>query len=589
MPELDPNLSVSLTTRHALALLSRLDPNAEREVFLLAALLLTLAERGETSLDLAEVAGEELGSWLGGEAIGLRAPDVTRWEEALTKSTLVGDRDDFTPLLRTGAGRYALQRCWKQEMSLADALLARARHTPSVTPEALAAGLQRHFPKAKNDPGEAGQEQAAQRAVTHGVAIISGGPGTGKTATVVRILALLLELGGPEQRIALAAPTGKAAARLRESIVAARRHLQISNAVRHALPDQVQTLHRLLGAGRLPGQFRYGSRVSLPVDVVVVDEASMVDLALFSRLLQALPATARLILLGDRDQLASVEAGAVLGDLAAVAQQGETRLTNCFSHLRHSYRFAADSGIGRLCRQINAGEDKAALATLQQDSVGLAWSDLPEVSALAAPLAAATLAGYRYWLTASTPQEALARFWSLMILCAVRKGPYGVERVNTLVEQQLATAGLITPHTLFYAGRPVMIRRNAPELDLFNGDIGLILPAPENPDRLRAFFPDSEGGVRSIAPARLPEHETVYAMTVHKSQGSEFDHILLLLPETAGERIGRELLYTAVSRGRKAVTIWGNKGNFCTAVARRLQRRSGLQAALALAAAEEKE
>ena len=409
-------------------------------------------------------------------------------------------------------------------------------------------------------------------------------------------------------RIALAAPTGKAAARLQEAVKNAKATLPCDPATKNRLPDEASTIHRLLGSIPDSAQFRHNAETPLPFDAVVVDEASMVDLALMAKLVAAIPASGWLILLGDKDQLASVEAGAVLADLcnggepvrfsdsflkelkqttrqtlpAEAASGAESELADCIVALRKNYRFGDHSGIYRLSQAVNAGNPENALQVLRESAGSSAaqvvWKTLPPPAPLKAALQPLVLARYQEYLQAANPAAALAAFGKFRILCALRSGPYGVENLNRLVEEILAEAGLIQAGGPYYAGRPVMVVRNDYNLKLFNGDIGIIraTAAPE----LRACFAGPAQTLREIAPLRLPEHETAFALTVHKSQGSEFERVLLILPRDDSAVLSRELVYTGLTRASAGVELWADPEIFATAVRRKISRRSGLREAL---------
>lgn len=546
-------------SRHFASLLERLAPDDPPLLRELAMRLVAAGEGGDSCLDLT------------------REPGVEERCALLLRSPLVGEGGEWRPLILDG-GRLYLQRRWQEEHDLAAEFLRRA--TAAVTDvddPLLRAGLARLF----GDEADDEQARAAECAVRRSFCVISGGPGTGKTTTVVKVLALLLEQQrGAVPRIALAAPTGKAAARLRQAIEAARDALPCAPSIRDAIPTATVTLHRLLGAGRRPGTFRYGRDEPLPVEVVVVDEASMVDLTLMSRLLAALPKAARLILLGDRDQLASVEAGAVLADLCAAPEMSAASpLHGAVATLTRSRRFAGEGGIGALCRAVNGGDAAAALELLRGADPALSWRDLPDAPGLGAALSAEVVAGFKPLLAAASPDEALARLGDFALLTALRQGPFGVPALNQIVERLLARHGAIDPRDEWYLGRPLMIVRNDPAQDLFNGDLGLVLRDPAD-GRPRAFFSSPGGGVRAVAPLRLPPHETAFAMTVHKSQGSEFGRIVLVLPPQEVDVVSRELIYTGISRARHSLAVWGREEPFCQGVARRVERHSGLRARL---------
>jgi exodeoxyribonuclease V alpha subunit len=564
-----------------------------------AALVSNAVANGHVCLDLAEAADLTFPEGFPG-ASSPQLPE--RWAEELLKSAVVGRPGDYRPLILDESGRLYLHRYWRYERDLAEAILERAS-SPDIRldRELLRDGLARLFTPSRG-AGTDWQKVAGVAALSRRFTVISGGPGTGKTSTVVRIIALLLEQAGDAPfRVALAAPTGKAAARLRESVRKAREALDCSREIKGRIPDGVSTLHRLLGPLKGSTRFRHDADHPLPYDAVVVDEASMVALPLMAKLVAALLPGARLILLGDRDQLASVEAGAVLGDIcdtgrshaftpdfsalvAGVSDESVEphaddaplpNLADSLVILRRNYRFGDDSPIAGISECVNQGEGERALREMDGDTVG--WRTLPRPEGLAMELAEAVMEGYGEYLREMRPEEALRRFDGFRILCALRRGPYGALAVNSLVEKVLAQRGLIDPASRWYRGRPVMVTTNDYDLRLFNGDIGIVLPDPESDGNPRVFFPSEEGGIRKIPPARLPSHETVYAMTVHKSQGSEFGRVLFLLPDRETEILTRELVYTAMTRASARVDILGDAEVFKGAVSRRIRRNSGLR------------
>jgi exodeoxyribonuclease V alpha subunit len=589
-------------------------------VVLGACLVSQQSGEGHVCVDLTAVAGRPLfGTEQHDACPTIVASGFQAWETDLRGSDLVGRPGDTAPLILDEGGRLYLAKYWQYESRLAAALRARALgEVGNTDPDRLRASLDRYFPEAKAGDVD-WQKVAAAVAALKPLAVISGGPGTGKTTTVTRILALLLEQA-PERplRIALAAPTGKAAARLSQSIRHAKekgeKALTGDNPVRDRIPEQAVTLHRLLRLGAGRARPYYHADNPLPLDLLVLDEASMIDLPLMAKLVNALPPRSRLILLGDRDQLFSVEAGKVLGDLCdAGASHGYSEdflrllqqvtgfhlglpeesvshpVGDCIAILKKSHRFDSGSGIGALANAVNLGKGEASLHILHSE-------DYPEVSwqtgrgpGLTARLATFALQGYRDYLNAGTPEDALQCFEQYRLLCATRGGPFGVDRLNRLVEDALREQGLIRTGEPWYPGRPIMITRNDYTLHLFNGDVGLILPDPESGRHLRAFFIHPEAGsadsrrgprLKKILPSRLPTHETVYAMTVHKSQGSEFQHIDLLLPDEPSPVLTRELVYTGITRARKQVRLWGKEEILLGAIATRVERASGLREAL---------
>ena len=523
---------------------------------LAAAHLSRAVGRGHICLDLSVPPQDEPdrapGEW----------PSLEAWRKALGASRAVASPEDdaLTPLVLDAAGRLYLRRYFNDEAALAEALRRRAVSGGSA---ALAGS----------------QEEAVALALANRLTILSGGPGTGKTTTVVRFLEALMPPGAPLVRLGLAAPTGKAAARmeeaLRDGLARAGRPELLA-----ALP-RAATLHRLLGVRRnMPG-FRHHAGNPLALDYLVVDEASMVPLPMMASLLDALPASARLLLLGDRDQLASVDPGSVLADLVDAALLPNGPLRGTLAVLKKNFRFGNDNAIYRLAEAVREGRAAEALALLvAPGGEALAGAPLPPPARLREALREPVLAGYRCYCAERDPARALEAFGRFRLLCAVRKGPYGVEELNRHAEALLREAGQLHGEPPLCAGMPLLITRNDPQLGLFNGDIGLILPDPEQPEGpLWAWFPgDGEApALRRFAPGQLPEHEPAFAMTVHKSQGSEFDEVLLILPERETPVVTRELIYTGLTRARRRVGLWSEPSVFGQGIARRIRRDSGLR------------
>jgi exodeoxyribonuclease V alpha subunit len=593
---------------HFTGLLEKLAGGLEPYVSLAAALVSRSTREGHICLNLGEAAGRVLPEE-GDDHETLVCPELEAWCRTLQGSPVVGRPGEYKPLVLDDRARLYLFRYWDYQERLARLIGARASEgNGDIDPAILKEGLDRLFPP--GEPGELDwQKVSAFTSVTRRFSVLSGGPGTGKTTTVAKILALLLEQASPDGlRIALAAPTGKGAVRLEEAIRVTKRTLNCREHIKRAVPEEASTIHRLLGSLPASPYFRHDAEHPLAVDVVVVDEASMVDLALMSKLAQALPSRARLILLGDRDQLASVEAGAVLGDICDTGNlhglsasfveilekvtgyrlrpgpggRDEKGIRDCIVQLEKSYRFGPESGINRVSRAVNAGQGDLAVNLLRGGSFeDISWTEPPGAGAWSGVIRKTVIEGFRKCFMTRDPREVFPLLEEFRILCALRKGPYGVTSVNEAVEKLLREARLIEPFkNRWYPGRPILVTRNDYHLRLFNGDVGVILPDPEAGGALRAFFPGPEGTLRRYHPLRLPEHETVYAMTVHKSQGSEYREVLLLLPDRDSPLLTRELIYTGITRARERAAIWGPESVFRTAVSRRIERRSGLRDAL---------
>jgi exodeoxyribonuclease V alpha subunit len=564
---------LSSLDHHFADFVTRIEGKPCEVLWIAAALVSSVTCRGHVCLDLSRAAGYGITPFQSGSG-PLQIPPAGRWQEMLAGCDTVGRPGDYTPLVLDASGRLYLHRSWDSERRVSEGILARSALLPGDA-AAFAAGVDRYFPATVGESDL--QREAALTALSRRFTVISGGPGTGKTTTVARILALLIELAdGDPPCILLAAPTGKAAMRLKHSILHSVEQSAFSDAVRSVLPQEVSTIHRLLGV--VPGRsaFRHNRDNPLPCDVLVVDEASMVDLPLMSRLLDALRADTRIILLGDRDQLASVEAGAVLSDICAGGRpDADTGGRPAIVHLTRSYRFSDESGIGRLSRLINAGDGDGALALLGSGLCSdLFWRPLPSAENFSESLATAACEGYAAFARAAAPAEALDALDRFRVLTPHREGRYGAGNLNRLIDSALSR--LRSEDSAASAMTPVMITGNTYDLELYNGDTGVLVGAPAE-EGSAAFFPDQDSGVRRISALRLPQHEIAFALTVHKTQGSEYDSVLLILPDQMSEVLCRELLYTAVTRARKRVEIWGDEEVFCSAVRRRIERSTGLR------------
>lgn len=665
---------LDLRLAYLLRRLSRQDAAADI-VATSAALVSRQRSQGHSCLHLGRWGGRALGSQSG----RVRLPSRDAWRTVLEQSPLVAVSprlgDEARPLVLDAGDRLYLWRYWQAEQKLAQELHRRLQAPPRSAPptDTEIALFRRLFPKASEPGEEDRQAMAAAAALRGSFTLISGGPGTGKTTTVTRILALLAARDR-DTRFALAAPTGKAATRLEESIADQLTDLAVEPEVRGRIPRRASTLHRLLGYSPRRDAFRYGEGSPLPVDVLVVDEASMVDLLMMQNVVEALPSTARLILLGDRDQLASVDTGFVFGDFTTAAglgsvapaetdaptaafyealvgrpwpapQQEELSTTEASPGPEHgagapwegasesgedwnlepwpageepdpwpasmeteaapstvlhgrgvelnvSYRFRRRLGIGTLAGAVRRGDVETLRQALDDPSLqDVSWKSLPESPdrSLLEPVQEKILA----CRTADGPAAALRQLASFRILAATRVGSWGTERLNVLVESFLDFHGHPSLER-FYPGRPLLVESNDYQSRLFNGDLGIVWP---DDGGLWAFFPEdvptvdgldatqrtSASGLRRLPLAKLPRHSTAWAMTVHKSQGSEFDHVLLVLPDhDLGDLLNRELLYTGITRAKQQVDLRAPGPVLENATHRSNRRRSGLVDALRL-------
>jgi exodeoxyribonuclease V alpha subunit len=521
------------------------------------------------------------------------------WVERCTASPLIGG-----PLRMVGS-RIWLTRYWDQEEQVARELLERSAVPPAdLNLGLLSTGLQRLFPLLE----DADQRQAAAVCAVSRVSVLAGGPGTGKTTTVARLLALLREQH-PTWRIALTAPTGKAAARLEEAVRSSTALLSAEDQAR--LGDlNATTLHRLLGwRPDARSRFRHHRGNRLPVEIVVVDESSMVSLTLMARLLEALRPATRLVMVGDPDQLASVEAGAVLGDLVDRATLGrrtpgqaatlrellpgaviveqpqspDTRFRDGVSALSTNRRFSSGSEIAALAGAIQNGDGDGALAVLRSGSTGVEFVEVDDespvtgdrltgvradVQACGAALHSAAAGG-----DASAALDALERH---RLLCAHRRGPRGVQHWSALAAGWIAEQHLVVPRADGrYAGEPLLVTTNDYEVGLYNGDTGVVVDSGDAVGLVAVF--GRGGDPIPVALGRLGAVRSLYAMTVHRSQGSQFDRVTVLLP-AAGSPLGtRETLYTAVTRAREHVRVIGSPDAFVAAVRRPAARATGLR------------
>ncbi|WP_133407224.1 exodeoxyribonuclease V subunit alpha [Parashewanella tropica] len=561
----------------------------------------------------------------------LSFPGISQYQQGQTSTT---------PIILDGDRLY-IQKYHQFELAVANTLNRLAANQIKVDVSSLSKQLSLVFPQPQNQTID-WQKVAAATALTRQLAVITGGPGTGKTTTVTKML-FLLQLN-QELNIKLVAPTGKAAARLTESIKASKARLA-SDLAQHAnemdlsaieqIPEEASTIHRLLGVVPNSHRYRHNQDNPLRLDLLIVDEASMIDLPMMHKLLSALPEHARLILLGDQDQLASVEAGAVLADIChGIKLKGETgsawkmrysnaqldvlsRLTHTdlaqfldadgsfgdsLCMLQYSHRFAGEAGIGQLAKAVNNGEIESVLNVWQKGYKEISWLGHGEISANhqqnigLVTMINQSVEHYRPYLQLienlkqnyqvginkgdDTAIEVINKFNNYRLLCPMRSGDYGVDGINQQMADALQKRRLITVGQEFYLGRPIIIQSNDYNLGLFNGDIGIILQDSEQPGRLMAHFIKADGSILKVLPARLPTHDTCYAMTVHKSQGSEFDRVALVMPprptQSQWQLLTKELLYTAITRAKNHFVCLGSRNTFEHCVNHATERASGL-------------
>ena len=621
---------LSHTDRVFVSFLKNMEPTANEVLLWAAALVSHQLSQGRVYLDIAKLT-QNLELTLGisfhdneqkkdAGLVKIKSYTLKDWKNGLMNSTLVGRGEGVSPLVLTGDRLY-LRRYWQSQQMVSESIKKRLNPIRHELPEALKDHVQELFINNKESPDW--QKIACVVALRSRFSIITGGPGTGKTTTLIKLLAILIQLAKQDNsnkrklNILLAAPTGKAATRVIESINKALSKLSVTDDIKKNIPTKASTLHRLLGSQPNTRYYLHNHNNPLVADIVIVDEASMIDLEMMAALVDAVPETSTLILLGDKDQLASVEAGSVLGDLCRGAQdmayKEDTQAwikayanenlavingvsSNAINQqtviLRYSHRFGTDSGIGQLARAVNEGDYERAEAILHNENYldlrpnlrcnyqelrsnptpDLANGVLKQLVTLNSGYnthgevnlcqgygyyrevikkrpQGKDVCGYQEWA-----QKVLTAFDTFQVLCALRLGAWGVEGLNQRIEKWLTANQSLA---FWYEGRPIMITSNDYSLGLMNGDIGIALR--DHNGLLRVVFPANEGekghGLRWISPLRLPHVETAYAMTVHKSQGSEFNHVVLVLPEVQSRILTRELIYTGITRAKENFTL----------------------------------
>jgi exodeoxyribonuclease V alpha subunit len=551
--------------------ISRIDKTDDQLISVTAALLSEANSQGHVCLNLAQTISNESYSTL-------NLPDsLNNWLQRLKASHVVGAPGEFTPLILTEQGSLYLYRHWLDEQTVAKEIRQRCQTIPLNNQQQI----QQEFEQwTSNIEGIDWQKVAVFMALTRQFSVISGGPGTGKTTIVLRLLTMLLAENS-NMKIVLAAPTGKAAARLQQTI-----DVHTSNNI------ESKTLHRLLGITAENQQGRYNADRPLAADVVIIDEASMIDISLMAVLMKALPSHASVVLLGDSQQLASVESGAVLANLCQQAMQFSTEFNTVLTSitgiklettqsnktlndsvvtLQHSYRFDQNSDIGQLAAAIKTGDIQPVFDVISQTSAPV-WQQKCDVHSLLATFITLYQSFFEAINNNAEPLVCLQLFEQQRVLCALRQGPQSVQSVNDAIERQIHKQGWRTQQG-FYHGRPIMVTKNDYRQHLFNGDTGLILR--DKTGELKACFL-FDNALHWFDLTRLPAHETAYAITIHKSQGSEFDSVCVLLAEEESPLLTRELLYTAITRAKKQVMLLCSEAILTKTVMTQHQRETGL-------------
>jgi exodeoxyribonuclease V alpha subunit len=588
-------LDFSHFDRHFASFINKIDITKSDYILVAAALVTNALQNGHTCIvisDYADIAVPENNLPIPFEQF----PTIETWYRHFASSDVVGKNGMRCPLILED-GRLYLYRYWNYENQLASIILSKssAKFTIGIADHCDTISELCKFSQDTID----WQTIAVIASIINDLTIISGGPGTGKTTTVARILAALLLVHGVTFRIALAAPTGKAAARLSSSLIAIIPSLHCSEEIRDAIPRQAQTLHRLLGSRPDSIEFLYNAENPLPFNAVVVDEASMVDLSLMAKLAMALPKNCKLILLGDKDQLSSVEAGSVLGDICDTGISHEftedfTRLikikipafplpsskhpsiSNCLVNLQVSYRFTTHSSIGNLSRAVNKGDYRSAISILEQKDPSCQFKLLPPEMKISDALGKTSTMFFAPLISSDKPQTAFATLDRFKILCATRTGPYGVDSINQNISTQFFKSGYQIAEPVFH-GKPIIITQNNYNLGLYNGDTGIIFRDSSNPSIFKVYFKGEGDLTRWFLLRQIPSFDTAYALTVHKSQGSEFDSVLLILPPIANPLLTRELLYTAITRAKNSIEIWGTPEILQMCIESGIKRFSGLR------------
>jgi exodeoxyribonuclease V alpha subunit len=605
----DKDQRYSPLARHFADFIVRLNSEPSSELYLAAFLVIDATTNGHICLNLHSLENQVFP--VGGK-VPVSSPAVDAWTDTLRRSPVVGAPGEFKPLILDKKNRLYTYRYWNYESVVADLITEMAGRKgtflPTISPDVCNNLTKRLFPEAATLGGQPrGQIIAAFIALTRDFCLITGSPGTGKTTAVARILAFILELtGNKETKIVLSAPTAKAAIRLQEAIARAKQTLPSPDWIKNLIPEKALTIHRLLGSRADGIHYNYDKNNFLTYDIIVVDEASMVDLPLMSHLLEAIPPTAKLILLGDPHQLSSVEAGAVLGDICGAGEANQfspefihaiqkysgldfpaanltpaPALRDSLVELRTNYRVDDRSTLGQFKKAVIEGNPGYAFEILESKGEALQWIDLADAGSLKTFIETQIGKYLNEYMKkvndCADIKSILAFFDTFRVLCAIHGGLFGTVNLNRLMEKYLKDiSGGLRQGGIHFPGKAVMIGKNDYPRQLFNGDLGLILTEKDGKDHLSVYFREPGDAIRQVSPYALPEHETAFAMTVHKSQGSEYDRVFLFLPEQDLPVVTRELLYTGITRARRGLTVICRKEILAAAISRKVSRNSGL-------------
>lgn len=534
------------------------------------------------------------------EETGMKSVKIQEIKKCLDESKAVGSPNEKLPFVYAGERFVYLKKFWDYQEIINNYVKSGLIEKPDQ--DHLRDIIPRYFKK--KSASYDWQKGAALIAATNRFCLITGGPGTGKTTTAARIIAILTELMEKESKkspkILLAAPTGKAAARLSSAMSDAMDNLEAIKGKISLNQHQAVTVHRLLGLGYASPEPKFNKENPFPADIVLIDEASMLDIAMMAKIMDAMPEKAKLIIMGDKDQLSSVEPGAVLADICEagppekfskkiipilgidgsvpdITPVDEQGFFDCVVELDKSYRFSEKSGIGTLAGAIKKNDTQKAIDIIEKkEHKDICWIRPDTKTNLKTIMEEKIMGGINGLFSAKTPEKALDAMDEFRILCAMREGSWGVEGINRLVREILQERKKVPIKGDWYHLRPVMIKSNDYQLGLFNGDTGIVFSETGDENNLKVYFKAPETGIKSFHPARIGAHDTVYATTVHKSQGSEFDRVVLILPEKFTKVLSMELTYTAVTRAKKEFTLIAEEEVFRKAVSGKAIRTSGL-------------